>query len=563
MLVRVVLTAGMFVRALRVARLLPVIVMTAAVAAPGAGAVVVRLRDGAKVGVQLQAGVSPRSLGTSQQSAGPNNQLDPSMQYNGGPVLHTVRPYLVFWDPPAAAPISDRSRQVIERYLTDVAKGGAAAVDTYSVSRQYFDASGFADSAQTFNAAQQVISDVNSYPPQDSTTCTKAEVSPSYPFCLTDAQVQDELAQLINADGLPTGIGQGAPVYLVITPSDVNVCQPGVGCANNTFCGYHGEFSDGSGAVVYALVSFLPITPDPTRCQVDGLATPQEPNGDVADVIIDDLSHESVEAITDPLGTGWYDNYTGNEVADNCEATGPYDPADHANPTDPNAYLPTLGGQPSSGTLFDQLIAGDRYYTQTVWSNGEGGCVPAPAQAGLTAAFTSSPPALAGSRVSMVPSGSAASAGISSTTWSFGDGASAFAIGPPASVSHIYSRHGVYNAVLTLVDARGNLSTALRRITVYGTPSARFVGPARAAVRASVVFDGRASSDPNAGARLVSYRWSFGDGGHASGLKVHHDYRGLGVHRVTLTVTDTLGLSASGSRLLLVHGSTGGRNARR
>jgi hypothetical protein len=475
-------------------------------------------------------------------------------------VLHTVRPYLVFWDPPRPppdAPIPDNSRRLIERYLSDVSADRAVAADTFAVTRQYYDSSGYAGAAQTFNAAQQVINDVNRFPAQDYSTCSSSDVSSSYPSCLSDSQIQDELAGLIRDQGLPSGIGPGAPIYFVLTPPDVNVCVSGIGCASNTLCGYHGYFSAGSGYVIYAVVPFLLVSSKPKDCQTDGLKAVQEPNGDLADIIVDNLSHESNEAITDPLGSAWYqdpsgDALSGNEVADNCQ----------------NAYKPTIGGQPapagglSYGTLYDQLIAGDQYYTQTVWSNGDGGCVPTPATglpsgSGPTASFTASPPALAGTVVTFDPSASMTVDGLSSVTWNFGDGASEFTIGSPLTaslptVTHTYKQAGVYQAVLTLVDARGNLSTAVRPITVYGTPLARFrVTPAHAVIGTPVTFDARASSDPNPGARISSYTWSFANGARSAGARVRHTFKSRGAQRVTLTVTDTLGLSATVSRLVL------------
>ena len=96
----------------------------------------------------------------------------------------------------------------------------------------------------------------------------------------------------------------------------------------------------------------------------------------MADVIADNLSHENAEAITDPLGSGWFTS-NGYEVADQCELAGPDDPnsTSPAGPTNPDAYLPTLGGSESAGTLFDQLINGDHYFTQTLWSNSAENCL--------------------------------------------------------------------------------------------------------------------------------------------------------------------------------------------
>ena len=100
---------------------------------------------------------------------------------------------------------------------------------------------------------------------------------------------------------------------------------------------------------------------------------------DLADVALKYLSHEDNETITDPLGTAWWDSASGNENGDNCNSYGAsVDPSHGPNP---NAFLPALGGSAPAGTLFDQLINGDRYYVQSEWSNGDANCEMAPIRA--------------------------------------------------------------------------------------------------------------------------------------------------------------------------------------
>jgi hypothetical protein len=70
-------------------------------------------------------------------------------------------------------------------------------------------------------------------------------------------------------------------------------------------------------------------------------------------------AHEAVEAITDPVGTGWMDP-DGFEVADKCEF-GPL-------------HGPTLG-EPANGADFNQVINGHEYLIQEMWSNNDQGCV--------------------------------------------------------------------------------------------------------------------------------------------------------------------------------------------
>lgn len=58
--------------------------------------------------------------------------------------------------------------------------------------------------------------------------------------------------------------------------------------------------------------------------------------------------------------------------------------------------------------------------------------------------------------------------------------------------------------------------------------------------------DGSASTSPNGG--VTSWHWTFGDGSTATGPTASHAYAGDGTYRITLTVTDALGLTATFAR---------------
>jgi hypothetical protein len=308
-------------------------------------------------------------------------------------------------------------------------------------------------------------------------------VAASDPICITDTQIQAELSREIAAARLPTdgsakaySLPRKAPIYFVVLPSDVSVCfsDGEVACATTDFCAYHSSFVDGRGNnVLYATIPTWAVRAGghPKDCQADATTAVQEPNRTPADVVLKYLNHENVETLTDPTGSGWWNNASGNEEADNCNAFGPANPADG---TSPNAFGPLLGGSAAAGTLFDQVI-GHSYYLQSEWSNGDGTCELKPSGATLTPSFTvPGTPGVAGTAISFNPAASRAGTGLSSATWNFGDGSAAFK-GPGharGTVAHAYATAGTYTVTLRLVDGRGDLATASRRVRVNARATA-------------------------------------------------------------------------------------------
>ena len=447
----------------------------------------------------------------------------------------------MFWSPNNGDTVAYHSQTLIERYLTDVSADSGESDDVYGVGRQYYDGVGFADAGQTYDPSQ-VLLPVGGY--------LQTESDPDSPcygdtsaYCVSDGDIQTKLKNLISDphDPLPTGLGAGAPIYFVITPDDADVCISVAECASSSgsdgFCGYHSYFADGSADVVYAVVPFLPVATHPKWCQTDGTSEVQEPNADPADIVIDNLSHESNEAITDPIPfTGWATSSDDEEAADLCQ----------------NVYQP-LGGTKNSGDLFDQIINGQQYYTQTLWSNGNGNCEAEPAPGQVTAAFSQSSLAVSGQTTVFNPSASTASNGFSSETWNFGDGESQFKAGAPTTSTHVYAAPGVYTVSLTVVDSDGNLATSSRTVTVF-RPLNVSILPLLAghpATRSPIMFEGSAT-DPNPGGTIAFYRWNFGDGAGAFGYRASHAFVKAGDYTVTLTATDTLGVETSVTRAVKV-----------
>ncbi len=171
-----------------------------------------------------------------------------------------------------------------------------------------------------------------------------------------------------------------------------------------------------------------------------------------------------------------------------------------------------------------------------------------------------------GSPVSFDGSGSTEPGGsITSYSWNFGDGATDTTSG--AHPAHTYASAGFYTVTLAVTDANGYSASVSHTLAVaaatvvkppvvtppptHGHPSAGFnVSPARPVALARANFSGSPSTD--VGSSLVSYAWSFGDGGTAGGLTAAHTYGHPGLYHVTLTVRDGTGMSASSTRTITV-----------
>lgn len=145
---------------------------------------------------------------------------------------------------------------------------------------------------------------------------------------------------------------------------------------------------------------------------------------------------------------------------------------------------------------------------------------------------------------------------ITTYAWTFGDG-SAGGSGP--TITHAYSSPGSHWVTLVVTNNNGLSNSYQQFITVASTPgpTARFTfTPALPTVNQTVTFDGTSSTDPNSGATITAYSWSFGDGTAASGAVVNHSYASAGRYLVTLTVFDSLGLAGSVFQVVNVSSKT-------
>jgi hypothetical protein len=138
-------------------------------------------------------------------------------------------------------------------------------------------------------------------------------------------------------------------LFFVYIARGEQTCQQGA-CAFSTFCAYHGSFAVNGQPILYANMPY-----DGTNLQNCGPGG-ASPNSDPdADAAINVTSHEHMEAVTDPLGTAWYDA-SGNEIGDKCAWN----------------FGSALGS--TSYGSYNQVINGHDYYVQQEWSNKSSGC---------------------------------------------------------------------------------------------------------------------------------------------------------------------------------------------
>jgi len=140
------------------------------------------------------------------------------------------------------------------------------------------------------------------------------------------------------------------------------------------------------------------------------------------------------------------------------------------------------------------------------------------------------------------------SGSITTWEWSFGDGGSSSNINP----LYQYSNPGNFEVTLTLIGPAGE-DTVTKTITVDNTkPAAVFIySPNNPKVDGQIEFDGSGAYD--ADGSIVTWQWSFGDGGSHTGQKVYHAYSAIGTYSVTLTVTDDYSKTASATKYITVN----------
>jgi hypothetical protein len=454
------------------------------------------LGGAAPAGARILAG---KSIGVQQRAPVPREAK--ALQYHSGPVLHSSDAYVIYWDP--IGNYRGDWERLIDRYFQDVGTESGHLGDVFAVDTQYRDGSGPAANQSTFRGS---FKDEHPYP--SSGNCTE----PAEFVCLTDAQIQTELQNVIGSGSLPGATGP--PVYYLLTPPGVTVCTDTGStstCSNSTklesepetgICGYHSAINlGGPNPIPYAVQPWIagnagfikkvtPLetfgpTPDVLACQNDSeLQEPNQLSGlnpfggyaeGLADVIISGLSVEQQNIVVDPFFTGWYQTGKDAEQSDMCQNNfGPPPPE----PPPPNK-------ETHAANLSNEQINGNPYYVQWAFNSSgvsaghEFGCWSGVA---LEPFFTAPNPVNSGDVVGFNATESLITLDANEKnlgaeeplrapeySWDFGDGSSVSG-SHVANQFHSYVYGGSYTVTLTITDGGGNTAQTTRTITVVGPP---------------------------------------------------------------------------------------------
>jgi hypothetical protein len=493
-----------------------IIVLTALFSSPAAAKVITV--GGRAYGVSSAASAPPpvHARPTSGPAIG-----QPPLLYRGGPVDHQVTTRAIYWAA-GGHTIPATFTTGLDTFLSDFSASATASDNIASVARQYVDPDGPALSGVT-NVPP--IADADPYP---TSGCTPASPATA---CLTNTQVETELAGLIASRGLPSGLNES---YIVVVPSDVQVCLGAGACIPGPYCAYHNDFTPNGGPETTFTV--LPVA---SNGGCESFSGPHnDPALDGAETI---EAHELIETATDPqVGLGYVDA-SGNEIGDDCSWQ--------------------FGTTTSAGSgEYNQLLSGHEYLLQQMWSNQGATCAQRlSSSASVSVAATGSSSATAATFTAALRGDSASA----SYQWQYlsAAGSGGAASGSGSSVSLDFPTLGSYVVWATATDSSGNAIVGATRVALplSPPPTASFVhAPAAPFTGSPVAFDASASTCPLA---PCTYVWS--DDGSPSrpstvlwplgrGQTLQFTFQGAGTKYVRLVITDASGRSATVEHNILV-----------
>jgi hypothetical protein len=431
--------------------------------------------------------------------------------YRGGPVVRDPTVHLIFWQGPVEEDISKEEHvglfpghyvETVKRYFEGLAHDSGAQTNVFAVDPQYYDLNGLGETvageyALAFDGSSDVSFDETPFPKHTALECPDENEYVRGP-CLLDSDLREAVERVTKTS--EAGLRD---VYLVLTPPGVDGCFGETGCAYKQYCAYHGDFGgDGVTPGQQTLYADLPFvgSDTPFTGAASGCDSEAHPNAAAGvDGVIDTASHELNEVITDPIGSqcktgakdasecepnAWTD-VVGQEIADKC-----LPPQTTVAGTYGEALGELIPGDRTS--RFNQLIDGEHYFTQRVWSNEagvfEGGCV----QRAIGASFSVSPGAAASVPVSFDGSASGAP-GDPAVYWVWSFEGEQVGTAKP-STSYVFSQPGQHVVTLTAYDAYGNAQATTETVDVGAAPVPPLPPPSTSAPALTVAGGERVAS---------------------------------------------------------------------
>jgi phosphate-induced protein 1 len=256
------------------------------------------------------------------------------ISYHGGPVLkgNPVPIYLIFygnWN--GSGSNTAASVSLIEHFVSTL---GNTPIE--HVATTYGDTTGNVSGNVSLGGVATVSSSTN----------------------LTDSSLQTTVANVLNSGALPRN---GNGIYMVLTSSNIN--ETSGFCTQ--YCGFHTHATLGGVDIKYGFVG----NPDrcPSGCEIQSTG-PNSPASGIggADGLINVLSHEQFEAITDPDLNAWFDS-SGQEDSDKCNFNFGATSTCNAN---------GLCSAGSGAAKYNQTFGSHNWMIQQQWENANGGkCV--------------------------------------------------------------------------------------------------------------------------------------------------------------------------------------------
>jgi PKD repeat protein len=206
-------------------------------------------------------------------------------------------------------------------------------------------------------------------------------------------------------------------------------------------------------------------------------------------------------------------------------------------------------GSTGNGATVSHTYAAAGTFTVTVTATDKDGGVSTPGS--TTATVSPAAPTVSAGPNQTVNEGSpvtfagSASGGSALTyLWNFGDGATASGTLSP---THLYAGYGTYTVTLTATDTWGHSGQGSLQLTIINLPPTVTGATAYVGIAGQPIAFAASATDPGQADTLagLTYTWTFGDGGTASGAAPGYSYAAAGTYTVVVTVTDQGGASSS------------------